>query len=146
MKGNYSTSIVGDAVRPIPYRKHHVSRYHEWMCSPELLEATASEPLSLEEEYKMQISWRDDDKKVTFIVLDATPKGDDVNDDEASRMLGDVNLFLNDRDDPCNAEIEIMIAEKQSQRKGFAREALMRCPSLMMKRSWWSLQNRSPRR
>jgi hypothetical protein len=29
-------------------------RYHEWMKSPELLETTASEPLSLEEEYDMQ--------------------------------------------------------------------------------------------
>jgi hypothetical protein len=29
-------------------------KYHEWMKSPELLEATASEPLSLDEEYEMQ--------------------------------------------------------------------------------------------
>lgn len=28
--------------------------YHEWMKSPELLELTASEPLSLEEEIDMQ--------------------------------------------------------------------------------------------
>lgn len=31
-----------------------LQRYHEWMKSPELLETTASEPLSLEEEYNMQ--------------------------------------------------------------------------------------------
>lgn len=30
--------------------------YHEWMKSPELLETTASEPLSEEEEYEMQRS------------------------------------------------------------------------------------------
>ena len=53
----------------MPYRKHHVEKYHEWMCSQELLEATASEPLSLEEEYEMQKSWRDDAKKCTFILL-----------------------------------------------------------------------------
>jgi RimJ/RimL family protein N-acetyltransferase len=37
---------------------------------------------------------------------------------------GDVNLFLNDHDDHSIAEIEIMIAEPASRRKGLATEAL----------------------
>ncbi|KAG0365849.1 N-acetyltransferase 9 [Gamsiella multidivaricata] len=49
---------------------------------------TASEPLTLEEEYEMQESWRVDENK----------------------MVGDVNLFFNDHDDPRSAEIEIMVA------------------------------------
>ena len=36
-------------------------RYHRWMRSTELQELTASEPLTLQEEYAMQQSWRDDD-------------------------------------------------------------------------------------
>lgn len=36
-------------------------RYHEWMKSPELQQLTASEPLSLQQEYDMQKSWREDD-------------------------------------------------------------------------------------
>ena len=39
-------------------------------------------------------------------------------------MCGDVNLFFNDNEDEHAAEIEIMIAEKLSRRKGLAFEAL----------------------
>ena len=125
MKANYNLAIIGDLVTLVPYRKHHVERYHSWMSSNELLEATASEPLSLEEEYEMQRSWRDDEKKCTFIILRGGQKDEDVNfQDEGVRMLGDVNLFLNDYDDLLNAEIEIMIAESKARRKGFAKEAL----------------------
>lgn len=35
-------------------------RYHEWMKSEELRRLTASEPLTLEQEYAMQRSWRED--------------------------------------------------------------------------------------
>lgn len=36
-------------------------RYHEWMSSPDLQQLTASEPLSLEHEYKMQSAWTTDE-------------------------------------------------------------------------------------
>ena len=32
----------------------HIPKYHEWMANPDLQEATASEPLTLEAEYEMQ--------------------------------------------------------------------------------------------
>ena len=121
MKSNYALALVGSEVTLVPYRKHHVEKYHEWMCSQELLEATASEPLSLKEEYEMQKSWRDDEKKCTFILLRGGQNGVEEGHDEGARMLGDVNLFLNDYDDPCNAEIEIMVAESGHRRKGYAR-------------------------
>lgn len=35
-------------------------RYHGWMKSVELQQLTASEPLTLEQEYDMQRSWRED--------------------------------------------------------------------------------------
>ena len=39
-------------------------------------------------------------------------------------MAGDVNLFWNDHDDAHAAEIEVMVAETRSRRKGLACEAL----------------------
>ena len=108
--------------------------FTEWMKDPYILEMTASEPLSLEEEYAMQASWRDDSRKCTFILLASTAlyryvRGyDTVDSDEDGdivRMIGDVNLFLNDRDDDMSiAEIEVMIAERDFRRKGCATKAL----------------------
>lgn len=123
MWDNWNTSITGDLVVLIPYKRCLVEKYHSWMQDPILLEATASEPLSIEEEYDMQKLWRHDVKKCTFIVLS---KGflPCSNDSELDRMAGDVNIFLNDYDDKYNAEIEIMIAEPRYRRCGVATEAL----------------------
>ena len=123
MRDNWNTSITGDSIILVPYKRCFVEKYHSWMQDPSLLEATASEPLSLEEEYDMQKLWRHDVKKCTFIVLSKRFQLDD-NNLELDRMAGDVNIFLNDHDDKYNAEIEIMIAEPRYRRCGMATEAL----------------------
>jgi len=52
------------------------------MKSPALLQATASEPLTLDEEYEMCEDWENDVGKYTFIILEgATAKGDAIGND-----------------------------------------------------------------
>lgn len=45
----------------------------------------------------------------TFIILDKSALNKPT-DDEIQSMVGDVNLFFNDTDDPHSAELEIMVA------------------------------------
>lgn len=59
-KGSVCVSLEGEKVILVPYMEAHVPKYHEWMQDPSLLQATASEPLSLEQEYQMQLSWSRD--------------------------------------------------------------------------------------
>jgi len=79
-----------------------VTTYHEWMKDEEIQVATASEPLSLEEEYEMQRKWRNDHDKLTFIICEPlSPKEvEELGEieggvqDAPKRMIGDVNLFI----------------------------------------------------
>ncbi|XP_069510964.1 alpha/beta-tubulin-N-acetyltransferase 9 isoform X2 [Ambystoma mexicanum] len=93
------------------------------MKSEELQRLTASEPLTLEQEYDMQRSWRDDTDKCTFIIMDSKRWADAACTDDC--MVGDVNLFLTDPEDPTLGEIEVMIAEPCYRGKGFGKEATL---------------------
>lgn len=103
---NSKTIVVGQKVVLVPYREEHVEQYHAWMQDETLLEQTASERLTLEEEYENCESWRADPKKLTFIVL------------RNNHMVGDVNLFLNDD----GAEVQVMIVTER--RQGLGSEAV----------------------
>lgn len=120
-------SLVGERVILVPYMKEHVPKYHAWMQDPGILQATASEPLTLDQEYEMQLSWSQDILKHTFIVLDKDLiVGDFVHGQPYTQaMVGDVNIFMNDLDDSHIAEIEIMIAESKSRGKGLAKESVL---------------------
>ena len=104
-------------------------------CFQAIQEATASEPLTLEEEYSMQRSWRRDSDKLTFITclgLHGSPSLRDVVaglHDQADRMVGDVNLFLtrsdSEDDDSIIGEIELMVATTAHQGQGLGRASLL---------------------
>ncbi|KAL6649390.1 hypothetical protein ACP70R_013614 [Stipagrostis hirtigluma subsp. patula] len=118
---------VGERAVLVPYLREHVPRYHEWMQDPALLEATASEPLSLAQEFDVRRSWTLDPLKHTFIVLDQELiEGEFVSGNpHTEAMVGDVNIYMNDPDDLQLAEIEIMIAEQKSRGKGIGQEAIL---------------------
>ncbi|CAI9759884.1 unnamed protein product [Fraxinus pennsylvanica] len=120
-------SVEGEKVILVPYMREHVPKYHDWMQDPAILEATASESLTLEQEFDMQVSWTQDPLKQTFIVLDKElVVGDFIpGDPHVEAMVGDVNIYMNDMDDPQMAEIEIMIAELKSRGKGLAQESVL---------------------
>ncbi|XP_015690399.1 N-acetyltransferase 9-like protein isoform X1 [Oryza brachyantha] len=119
---------VGERAVLVPYLREHVPRYHEWMQDPALLEATASEPLSLDQEFDVHRSWTLDPLKHTFIVLDKELIDGEfvVGNPHTEAMVGDVNIYMNDPDDLRLAEIEIMIAEhKRCRGKGLGQEAIL---------------------
>lgn len=106
--------LKGSACVLLPYLASHVPRYHSWMEDEELRRLTCSERLSLEEEYANQVSWRDDEHKLTFIIHDA----------ERMCICGDVNLYLSREEDEVSGEIEVMVADPASRRRGLAADAL----------------------
>ncbi|VDK81187.1 unnamed protein product [Litomosoides sigmodontis] len=113
------TKFTGRKVILVPYLKRHVVKYHTWMEDQELRRLTASERLSLEEEYEMQGRWHEDNDKCTFIILarDLVDGGAD----EIASMVGDINIFINSG----VGELTIMIADSQWRRKGLAEEAVL---------------------
>ena len=131
MRLNYEICLIGQKTILVPYRPEHIEKYHKWLQDPHLLEMTGSEPLSMEEEVAMQKSWRDDDSKCTFIVLDReacvglsdtctngagneerADNGDMISVSEdfvernLSAMIGDVNLFLSDEEQDDETDYE----------------------------------------
>ncbi|KAI1495767.1 acetyltransferase domain-containing protein [Biscogniauxia marginata] len=133
MRLNENIAVSTPRVLLVPYDAHHVLRYHEWMQDPAIREATASDQLTLDEEFENQLSWRTSHDKLTFIVCKpcaATMNGAVEEEqggryeresevvyageaDARERMVGDVNLFLTPWEDD-DAEDD----ESTGQKKG----------------------------
>ncbi|CAO2648728.1 Nn.00g096770.m01.CDS01 [Neocucurbitaria sp. VM-36] len=143
---NHTSAILTPRVLLVPYSAHHVPTYHTWMQDEDLQKLTASEPLSLEEEYAMQRSWRTDADKLTFIVcaapaetaaalsirdVDAEVQITPEKQDAAECMIGDVNLFLYEEEGEEEEEEDVDElqnhdhAEKEKDKKGEEDKALI---------------------
>jgi RimJ/RimL family protein N-acetyltransferase len=151
MRINANIALSTPQILLVPYSSHHVPCYHSWMANPEIQELTASEPLSIEEEYEMQKSWRNDGDKLTFIICRPKVDGGKVVrggvDDADGRMVGDVNLFLTEaEEDPegCIGELELMIAPLSARRKGYGRATILTFMSYFQRHLLYILQEFSP--
>ncbi|KAM0561637.1 hypothetical protein ACHAPJ_002805 [Fusarium lateritium] len=138
MRINQNTAISTSGVLLVPYEAHHVRQYHAWMQDPDIQEATASEPMSLEEEYENQQSWRTSSDKLTFIVC--APVKEDVTlvkagtADADDLMRGDINFFLypyeaddeveTDTQGWVTGEVDVMIASTSHRGQGLGRAAV----------------------
>ena len=80
----------------------HLPNYHEWMQDTALLDATGSEPLTMEQEIEMQREWRDDDKKCTFIIL----ARDLLQSNESSDGDLDISIPGLPSDERCNNDYQ----------------------------------------
>ncbi|KAF2481092.1 GNAT domain-containing protein, partial [Neohortaea acidophila] len=152
MRLNEHQALTTTQILLVPYSTHHVPTYHAWMEDEALRAATASDRLTLEEEYAMQRSWRTDRDKLTFILClpaaeCASKAVVEGRRDEVERMVGDVNLFLYEVDDDDDddddddegtrlsngasaqrsliGELELMIARPEHRRQGYGRAALL---------------------
>lgn len=115
--------------------------------SQSIQEATASERLTLEEEYENQESWRASHDKLTFIICQPLSEGAVIGNatvragevDAPETMVGDVNLFLYPHEDEdtgedvtsatatpeyCVGEVDIMIADQEHRGKGLGRSVI----------------------
>jgi RimJ/RimL family protein N-acetyltransferase len=129
MKINKNHRILSEKVILVPYQKHHVLKYHDWMAIDEIQDLTCSEPLTLDEEYEMRLKWQEDTDKLTFIILSKDlfrNESGEQKDKEVKSMIGDVNVFIIDDEDGLEkeAEMEIMIVNHEFRGKGMGSEAV----------------------
>ncbi|KAJ4256672.1 hypothetical protein NW762_008768 [Fusarium torreyae] len=138
MRINQNTAISTSGVLLVPYEAHHVRQYHAWMQDPDIQEATASEPMTLDEEYENQQSWRTSSDKLTFIVCAPVKKDLTLvkagTADADDLMRGDINFFLypyeTDDEDETNTqgwvigEVDVMIASPSHRGQGLGRAAV----------------------
>ncbi|KAH7731225.1 GNAT domain containing protein [Aphelenchoides avenae] len=115
MRLNESTVIIGKRCALVPYHPKHVPKYHGWMQDPLLRHQTGSEELTLEEEFDMQAAWRNDEDKLTFIIVSPNYEKDEV-----AAMVGDINAFFSEE----GVELSVMVAEPAFRGQGIASEAI----------------------
>ncbi|EGX89662.1 Acyl-CoA N-acyltransferase [Cordyceps militaris CM01] len=134
MRVNQNTAISAAKALLVPYEAHHVVKYHGWMQDPDIQEATASEPMTLEEEYENQQSWRTSADKLTFLICEPVVAGTETiitaqKQDADPHMVGDVNFFLHLDDDDGGGdaligEVDVMIAAKEHRGQGYGEAAV----------------------
>ena len=113
----------GARVRLRPLRASDATVYAAWMADDELRELTGTEePLTEDDVIGAARLAEADEGVAAFVVL--TADGDGAEGSAEWTMVGDVNIRMNDPDDPRRAEVDVMVAERSARRKGVAAAAV----------------------
>lgn len=95
----------------IPLQPEHAPLYHKWLSRKDMQEATRTDSLSYEQVLKICSK---DDSHSWLIKAD-----DDV-------FIGDLNIFIHSQEDKSLiGEVNVMVAEEQYRRQGYAKRAIL---------------------
>lgn len=130
MEGLKAGTLRGPRVWLVPYTAAFVPQYNEFLRDPLLQQQTASEPLSLSQEYLLCAELAQRPHSLTLVLVEAGAP---------HLMVGDVNVHV-DAHEPHVAEVDVMVAAPAARRRGFATEALQllmpACEAALGVRRW----------
>ncbi|OMJ70747.1 hypothetical protein SteCoe_31196 [Stentor coeruleus] len=104
----------------VPFENSMAEKYYEWMQNPDLLEATSTDQMTLEEVRNIFFMYQTDPNKYAYMICDRNLFS---SENPSLSMIGDVNLFVNES---LEGELNIMIANENYRKQGIASEVI-RC-------------------
>ena len=106
-----------------------IPRYYKWLSDPEIQRLTGTEPInSMSEISDIYQMYSTESTKHIFIIVDLSLYSDTQEENifyEMGDMAGDLNIFNYTDERGKYVELNIMIAENKSRRKGIAKYTLM---------------------
>ncbi|KAK8790032.1 hypothetical protein WA158_006812 [Blastocystis sp. Blastoise] len=112
--------LTAKGIELINFERSHCELYSEWLKDDYILEMTDTDGMTLEDIILSQESYAEEEDKIT--VLLSVNKEGSANE---KVLIGDCNLFIDYVDEEGDVgELNVMVAEKDYRRKGYAIKAV----------------------